>query len=61
MVMPSFPALLANSTGQHRCYVVPALGSMLDDHDLKSFILVLSPSALLPSLHLVLLLQAEIL
>ena len=59
--MPSFPALLADPAWEHGCYIIPALGSMLDDHDLEAFIFFLGPGALLPSLHLVLLLQAEIL
>lgn len=56
MVVPSLPALLADSAREHGCYEIPALGSMIDDHDLEPLVLLLSPRALLPALHLVLLL-----
>ena len=61
VIVPALPALLANSPRQHRSNKIPAFGTMLDDHVFESLVLLLGPGALLASLHLVLLLQAEVL
>lgn len=61
MIVPSLSALLSDPSRQHGRNEVPALGAMLDDHELEPLVLFLCPGALLTALYLVLLLQAEIL
>lgn len=61
MIMPALSALFTYSAWKHGGNKIPAFGSVLDNHVLELVVLLLSPSALLTTLHLVLLLQAEVL
>lgn len=61
VIMPPLPALLSDPTRQHGCNKIPALGPMLNDHELEPLVLLLGPRALLAALDLVLLLEAEVL
>ena len=57
MVVPSFSALLAYPTWQNGSDEVPPFSAMLNDHLLQLLVLRHRPSALGPTLHLILLLK----
>lgn len=61
MVVPPFTALFPNTTWEHGSDVVPALRTMLNNHDLEPLVLLLGPGTFLAALDLILLLKAEIL
>jgi hypothetical protein len=60
VVVPSFSALLSNSTRQVRSNEVPVLGTKLLDHLSQLVILFFSPGAFTTSLNVILLLKTQV-